>query len=364
MLKGNVHLKAADGTPMANVMLTLLHKLGLDDMKTFGDSTGEFSLSTSATTVERAAVARASLRGSSAKPHLRFDRSLRADHATSLSRSIVGACRAALARRGAVGSPVADAAMHGDRDAVRALLKQGADVNARAGRRHDGAALGRRARRRRAGGDARLRRRQRRRGDAHRPVHAAPPRRRRPAARRSCRRCSRPARRRRDARPTSGVTPLHLAAASGNADVVTRLLDARRRRERQGSRVGPDAADLRGGAEPRRGDQARCSRAAPTRTIATKIDRHRQAERARSRGRRAASRRCSIDGVGAEGPAADAPARFRRPIAGGARAVRVRQDSAARTERGRRGERRNAASAANNFNPGRDQPAGRQPRAA
>ena len=45
MLKGNVHLKAADGTPMANVMLTLMHGLGLDDVKTFGDSTGEFSLS-------------------------------------------------------------------------------------------------------------------------------------------------------------------------------------------------------------------------------------------------------------------------------------------------------------------------------
>ena len=44
-LKGNVHLKAADGTPMANVMLTVLHQLGLDDMKSFGDSTGEFSLS-------------------------------------------------------------------------------------------------------------------------------------------------------------------------------------------------------------------------------------------------------------------------------------------------------------------------------
>ena len=42
-LKGNLHLKAADGTPMANVMLTLLHQLGIDDMKTFGDSTGEFS---------------------------------------------------------------------------------------------------------------------------------------------------------------------------------------------------------------------------------------------------------------------------------------------------------------------------------
>jgi hypothetical protein len=44
MLKGNMHLKAADGTPMANVMLTLMHQLGVGDMSTFGDSTGEFSL--------------------------------------------------------------------------------------------------------------------------------------------------------------------------------------------------------------------------------------------------------------------------------------------------------------------------------
>src|SRR5262249_35585378 len=51
-LKGNRPLKAADGTPMATVMLTLLHDLGLEDMQTFGDSTGEFSLTApSATTV-------------------------------------------------------------------------------------------------------------------------------------------------------------------------------------------------------------------------------------------------------------------------------------------------------------------------
>ena len=43
MLKGNLHLKAADATPMANVMLTLMHNLGLE-IETFGDSTGEFSL--------------------------------------------------------------------------------------------------------------------------------------------------------------------------------------------------------------------------------------------------------------------------------------------------------------------------------
>jgi hypothetical protein len=44
-LKGNLHLKAADGAPMANVMLTLLQMLGLDDLQSFGDSTGEFSFS-------------------------------------------------------------------------------------------------------------------------------------------------------------------------------------------------------------------------------------------------------------------------------------------------------------------------------
>ena len=43
-LEGNLHLKAPDGTPMANVMLSLLHQLGLDDMESFGDSTGDFSL--------------------------------------------------------------------------------------------------------------------------------------------------------------------------------------------------------------------------------------------------------------------------------------------------------------------------------
>ena len=45
-LAGNLHLKAPDGTPMANVFTTLLHKLGHDDLPAFGDSTGEFSLET------------------------------------------------------------------------------------------------------------------------------------------------------------------------------------------------------------------------------------------------------------------------------------------------------------------------------
>ena len=43
-LKGGLHLKAKDETPMANVMLSMLHALGLDDMKSFGDSTAPFDL--------------------------------------------------------------------------------------------------------------------------------------------------------------------------------------------------------------------------------------------------------------------------------------------------------------------------------
>ena len=43
-LPGNLHLKAPAGTPMANVMLTLMHKIGLTDVEQFGDSTGAFSM--------------------------------------------------------------------------------------------------------------------------------------------------------------------------------------------------------------------------------------------------------------------------------------------------------------------------------
>jgi hypothetical protein len=43
-LQGNMHLKAPDGTPMADVMLSVMHNLGLSDIKSFGDSTGAFAL--------------------------------------------------------------------------------------------------------------------------------------------------------------------------------------------------------------------------------------------------------------------------------------------------------------------------------
>ena len=43
-LKGNLHFKAPDGTPMANVYLTILRRMGLRDLENFGDSTGEVAI--------------------------------------------------------------------------------------------------------------------------------------------------------------------------------------------------------------------------------------------------------------------------------------------------------------------------------
>ena len=43
-LKGGMHIKAPNGTPLANAMLSVLHALGLDEMKSFGDSDGALPL--------------------------------------------------------------------------------------------------------------------------------------------------------------------------------------------------------------------------------------------------------------------------------------------------------------------------------
>lgn len=53
-LKGGLHIKAPDGTPMANAMLTMLHMLGRDDLKEFGDATGELDLNNAAPAVTTA----------------------------------------------------------------------------------------------------------------------------------------------------------------------------------------------------------------------------------------------------------------------------------------------------------------------
>jgi hypothetical protein len=41
---GGLHLKALNGTPLANVMLSVLHAIGLEDLERFGDSGGAYNI--------------------------------------------------------------------------------------------------------------------------------------------------------------------------------------------------------------------------------------------------------------------------------------------------------------------------------
>jgi hypothetical protein len=52
-LAGNMHIKAPDGTPMANAMLSMLHMLGHEDMKEFGDSNDVLNLNAHVETAGR-----------------------------------------------------------------------------------------------------------------------------------------------------------------------------------------------------------------------------------------------------------------------------------------------------------------------
>jgi hypothetical protein len=52
-LKGNMHVRAADGTPMANAMLSMLHGLNVD-IAQFGDSTGAMDLNSAGVPATRA----------------------------------------------------------------------------------------------------------------------------------------------------------------------------------------------------------------------------------------------------------------------------------------------------------------------
>ena len=50
--KGGLHVKAPDGTPMANVLLSAAHMLGMDDMESLGNSSGDFSFTPGQATAE------------------------------------------------------------------------------------------------------------------------------------------------------------------------------------------------------------------------------------------------------------------------------------------------------------------------
>ncbi len=108
-LKGNVHVKAADGAPMANAMLAALHALGADDIERFGDSTTPLDLTGGSESVQM------NMRTATVDSGVRRSR---------------GGSRAAGLVRAAARAPVADAAERGDASTIHALLKQGADVSA------------------------------------------------------------------------------------------------------------------------------------------------------------------------------------------------------------------------------------------
>ena len=138
----------------------------------------------------------------------------------------VGAfCLTALVGAAPSSSPVADAAMRGDRDAVRALLKQGADVSAAQG---DGMTALHHAADRgdvamvemlvyagaNVGATTRI--------GQYTPLHIAS----QSGSAAVVRALLKAGANAKARTTTTGVTPLHLAASSGNAEVVNLLLDA------------------------------------------------------------------------------------------------------------------------------------------
>jgi hypothetical protein len=164
-LKGNMHIKAADGTPMANAMLGALRGVGLE-LDTFGDSSAVMDLN-------KAPEATVAYVGGSFRPAcgwlMKKTHSRTGIDPHGNARGIAAACRrtvrhcrrgAGQERRGGEGAP-----------------QRRARRECRPGRRHDGAALGSAARRCRGrrkccftpGANGR-------RQDAYRRLHAAPPR--------------------------------------------------------------------------------------------------------------------------------------------------------------------------------------------
>ena len=113
-LKGNLHVKAADGTPMANAMLAALHALGVDD-------------------VERSATARRRSISDALRAHRESEHAPASALGSGVRRVSSRFSRLPAWLRGggrARRSPTRRAAR---RERVHTLLKQGADVSAAQG---------------------------------------------------------------------------------------------------------------------------------------------------------------------------------------------------------------------------------------
>ena len=114
-----MHLKAADGTPMANVMLTLLHKLGVNEVETFGDSTGECALAKGGRHEDE--DLKGTLRKTQSPLHALQSSCESRDRARYMRNNQIVAVIAYLSAVSGAQSktPVADAAMRGDAAALR-----------------------------------------------------------------------------------------------------------------------------------------------------------------------------------------------------------------------------------------------------
>ena len=311
-----MHIKAPDGTPMANAMLAALHELGLTSRelrrqhRADGPERGDV-MRTGARALHRGA------RLSSRRASLSGER----DPSCSCWRSRSRRRPTTIAGRGA--------AMRRTRPRSRALLKAGADVNAAQGDGMTALHWAAHERRRRSRVDAALRRRERRRDDAPRRLHAAAP-----------RRAGRPRRGHRAAASprgaNAGARHLHRRHAadagggSGNADAVRGCSSS-------GADVNVNAdesanGETRADVRRRRSDRADVDQRAPARTAPTRrrtskavdltgiaapeetLAEHRSATR---RTRRAPAARLA--------PAAGAARRDSRGVAGVTRAVRLQR---------------------------------------
>ncbi len=224
-LTGGLHLKGANGTPMANAFLSAMHGIGLDrrhdvrrqhrpvrpQHRPGGDRRGGRS--------RRHVMIRRVLGGVAAAFALAAivsaasDPISVADAAGLRDAEGQGIASARLAE--ARGVSVAEAAMTGDRAAVTGPAQAGLGRERHAGRRRHGVALGRQAGRSRDDAHADHGRRERARDDAHGGLHAAAPRRRARQRRRhrgagqGGRRCEREDPHRRDAADVRGRVRRH-----------------------------------------------------------------------------------------------------------------------------------------------------------
>ena len=246
-IKGNLHLKAADGTPMANAMLTVLQTLGVDDPQLRRQQGRDRP--------QRRRRPRPWKGAERHDAHAPASRLAGLAAAVAVSSALLHGAEPAAAgrrRRDGQGRRHGAAAAQGRRRRQR-----------RAGRRHDGAALGGDERRRRAGRDAAGGRRQRR---GPRPGSAAT-RRSTWRARAAMPRSIEPLRQGRRAGERRDGHRRHAADAGRRLRQRRRVRAAGRRRRRcrpAEKRARPDGADVRRGARPHRGGQGAGRRRAPT----------------------------------------------------------------------------------------------------